>query len=188
MTNRVDNTAVKQFMANVHKFYDNKEIVSIIQSYKHHGLSKTSKGGLNALYMFTVLKEADEITNKEVKRIIEQFRTELAYKQTIKNADSKLEKKYIKANMKYADGEYNMMLLEAFGEAHTVIDERHYRRYGNAIREASKAIQELIQHVPVQEEVKVVLTRSQKQSIERWFEAGMTEEALLEYLKTRKNG
>ncbi|MDM2787131.1 MULTISPECIES: hypothetical protein [unclassified Citrobacter] len=187
MTNKVNNSAVKKFMENVEKFHDNKEIVDIIQAYKFFGLSKTSKGSLNALYMFVVLKEAEEITNKEVKRIIENFRTELAYKQMIKNADSKFEKQYIKNNMKYSDGEYNMMLLEAFGERHTVIDERHYRRYGNAIREASKAIQELLEREPVVEE-KVILTRAQKQTIERWFDDGITDDAILNYLKARKNG
>ncbi|ENV5883852.1 hypothetical protein ACFIPR_003220 [Enterobacter kobei] len=187
MTNKVDNTAVKQFMENVRKFHDNKEVKEIIQSHKHHGLSKTTKSGLNPLYMFIVLKEADEITNKEVKRIIEQFRIESAFTDLIKRSNIKEEKKYLRSNMKLANGEYNITLLEMFGKPLTVIDERLYRRYGNAIREASRAIQELLEYVP--EPVPVVeLSRAQKQTIERWITDGMTVEALQEYLQTRKNG
>lgn len=185
MTKKINNSAVKQFMSNVEKYNDNKEVKDIIESFKCFGLSSTSKGGLNGLYMFKVLKEADEINNKEVKRIIENFRSELAFKQAIKRASTQFEKQYLKNNMMFGDGEYNTSLLASFGEPYSVYDERYYRRYGNAIREASEAIQKLLKHAPVEVE-EVQLSRAQKQSIERWFDAGMTDEAILKYLEARK--
>lgn len=185
MTNKVNNVPVKEFMENVKKFNDNKEIKDIINQFKDFGLTG-SKRGLNPLYMFIVLKEADEINNKEVGRIIEGFRIEQAYKELIKLSSCTVEKQYLRTNMKFPNGEWNPVLLNHAGGDYTPFDERTHRRYGNAIREASKAVQELIRGMVVEVVEEVVLTRAQKQSIERWFDAGMTEEALLQYLNERK--
>ncbi|AIR61773.1 hypothetical protein LH23_14260 [Cedecea neteri] len=185
MTNKVNNVPVKEFMENVKKFNDNKEIKDIINQFKDFGLTG-SRRGLNPLFMFIVLKEADEINNKEVGRIIEGFRIEQEYKELIKVAASKVEKQYLRNVMKLPNGEWNTALLKSFGSDYKPLDERTHRRYGNAIREASKAGQELIRGMVVEVVEEVVLTRAQKQSIERWFDAGMTEEALLQYLNERK--
>lgn len=186
MTKKVSNTHVKDFMKNVERFHDNVEIKNIIKECKMFGVENHSNAGMNSLFMFAVLKEADEITNKEVKRIIENFRAGLQYKEVISNADSRTEKQYINSNKLTDEGTYNMELLKAFDSRFNVFDERTYRRYGNAIRKASEMIQELLGTMPVQEPVQE-LTRTQKQSIERWFDAGMSEEALLEYIRTRKS-
>ncbi|MBJ9134405.1 MULTISPECIES: hypothetical protein [Citrobacter] len=186
MTKRLDNKAVKQYMQdkNINDFHDNAEIKDIIMKHKYTGLSSSSKG-LNALYMFIVLKEADELTNKEVQRIIDNFKSEQCCEKLMekyKGRENRLVRKVINTN-KITDGDYNLEYLQLFDNTLEPHDIRSYERYGHAIRAASEEINSLISAVPVQQ---VTGKKTHKQALQRMKEFGITEEELLRMWKSLK--
>lgn len=175
MTKRLNNMHVKKYMSDFNNY---KKLPTNIKNVIIGGTDKGTSKGLNQLYIFICLKELDIINTKNVERVIDNFRAKEFFNSVKKNMNS-IERKYFNDNLVDNNGNYNIRLIKSCYSTFKTFEQRTYQYYNKAINEISKNISDLL-NAPVVN--KKPLTKTQKQSLKRIIDSGVSLETINDYL------